>query len=511
MKTTFKKGLRRLAPLVVVTMLVGCSSDGGSAASAWPTMPQAQAASNSTPFMQRASALPTDVPEVHPFDDGTTDTAEENPIARLVDSGAPAKHPLENFYRALEAIENQAHDARPVRITQIGDSHTASDTFTGPLRTLLQDRFGDAGRGYLYAGTPWSSYRQADASYSMSSGWNGGVGIRGGAEQFSFGGARVVTSRNNEWIERAPCKRCVHGKLSEIHLVSYLAEPEGGSFEVKINGLSVATIDTSSPTREVRTWRHETPSQENTLRVETRGAKRVTLFGISQTRKSPGVVLDSVGINGAMARHFLAMNDRYSVAELSAMETDLFIFAFGANESVSSQYSVERPQEQTLLLLQKLDNYRHEAMTLLARWRQASPNAECLVLLPPDIRTRGDEPCVNYRFDDERLSGSRCVAQPPSNFAGLLNALRYAALSSGCAVWDQQHAMGGAGSIDVWHQVRLASADGVHLSASGYSALAHGFFQDLMTNWSAWRSGIHDPLSTGVIHPSLATSAREVQ
>src|SRR5699024_5668170 len=62
---------------------------------------------------------------------------------------AKAAHPLAHFYQGLARLEDDPKNPAIVRITQIGDSHTASDTFTGPLRHALQKRFGDGGRGYL--------------------------------------------------------------------------------------------------------------------------------------------------------------------------------------------------------------------------------------------------------------------------------------------------------------------------------------------------------------------------
>ena len=43
----------------------------------------------------------------------------------------------------------------PVVILQIGDSHTANDSFSGRMRELFQARFGDAGRGVLPPGVPY--------------------------------------------------------------------------------------------------------------------------------------------------------------------------------------------------------------------------------------------------------------------------------------------------------------------------------------------------------------------
>ena len=59
--------------------------------------------------------------------------------------------PLLPLYRELAFNPN-------VAILQIGDSHTANDSFSGRMRELFQARFGDAGRGVLPPGVPNAGY-----------------------------------------------------------------------------------------------------------------------------------------------------------------------------------------------------------------------------------------------------------------------------------------------------------------------------------------------------------------
>ena len=68
----------------------------------------------------------------------------------------------------------------------------------------------------------------------------------------------------------------------------------------------------------------------------------------------------------------------------------------------------------------------------------------------------------------------------------------------GCATWDQQTAMGGPGSIDVWahHTPSLASSGGIHLRMRGYRALASGLFEDLMHAYDGWTHGEGGALTT---------------
>lgn len=424
-----------------------------------------------------------------------------------------APHALERTYARLLAIdEGRALDDGPlrVRITQLGDSHTASDTFTGPARALLQERFGAAGRGYLYAGTPWSSYAQRAARYSMSEEWSGGVGIRGGAAGFSLGGARIYAERAGAWMERGPCDRCKDGTAADRITLHYLQQPGGGSFRVLVDGVQVAEVQTHADEESLAVLTFSSDADASTLRVETLDEGRVTLFGSSfEDTDTPGVIYDSLGINGAQLRHFLGFNEAFSHDELLSLQPDLLILAFGANEAMSSRYQVRDPRNQALELLQKLEAYRDEVLTLIARYKAAAPDAECLVMLPPDMLARDSDICHERSFESELLTGTRCVQQPPYNYPGIINAQRFAAMSAGCAVWDQQQAMGGEGAIDIWRELRLAARDGVHLSTSGYTALAERFAQDLIENYEAWRDGDVRPLPTTIIFPELATSARK--
>lgn len=55
---------------------------------------------------------------------------------------------IENFYTKLKQLEENKD--WKIRITHLGDSHIQADFFTGQVRTLLQDKFGNAGLGFSF-------------------------------------------------------------------------------------------------------------------------------------------------------------------------------------------------------------------------------------------------------------------------------------------------------------------------------------------------------------------------
>ncbi len=68
-----------------------------------------------------------------------------------------AAHNMDHFYQALFNLE-QGDRSAVVRILHYGDSPTTADLITADARELLQQRFGDAGHGFLLIAQPWAWY-----------------------------------------------------------------------------------------------------------------------------------------------------------------------------------------------------------------------------------------------------------------------------------------------------------------------------------------------------------------
>src|SRR5260370_40249979 len=78
-------------------------------------------------------------------------------VFQKVASGADI--PVENAAALIPFFEQLYRHQKgempgPLRILHYGDSHTAADEWTGDLRAHFQEKFGDGGAGYSYAGRP---------------------------------------------------------------------------------------------------------------------------------------------------------------------------------------------------------------------------------------------------------------------------------------------------------------------------------------------------------------------
>ena len=64
---------------------------------------------------------------------------------------------MNHFYAALARTE-QKQPGAITRISHFGDSPISGDLISGEARTLLQEKFGDSGHGFIFISKPWDFY-----------------------------------------------------------------------------------------------------------------------------------------------------------------------------------------------------------------------------------------------------------------------------------------------------------------------------------------------------------------
>src|ERR1700678_1667798 len=123
------------------------------------------------------------------------------------------------FEQLLRLANGQSHD--PVHILHFGDSHTAADEWTGGLRDLFQQRFGDGGSGFSVAGHPFAGYRRFDARSSATAGWQSeGMRTGNGDGYYGLGGISIAASTPGQMVTvNTDCERIE---------IDYLQQPGGG-------------------------------------------------------------------------------------------------------------------------------------------------------------------------------------------------------------------------------------------------------------------------------------------
>jgi len=350
-------------------------------------------------------------------------------------AGEPA---LSRLHAALKDLAKGSRKEH-VRILWFGDSHGQADFWTGALRDMLQKRFGKAGPGFVHLG--WKAYRHDGVKLSTEGKWaigpkqpaassrtgDGVFGLGGVVTHGELGGGRARVQVTDEALT---------GRLSWD--LCYRLRSKDDELRVTL-GTRPATTLRPTATEPVGSIQHLVVVSEgrDTLAVTpTRGNPEICGVVIeADPSERAGVVLDTLGINGARLGTPLAWEEAQFGAELVRRKPSLVIIEYGTNESGDYKPKTEK--------------YTERLVKLVERIRKYAPDTDCLALAPTDrADTRDRTPLVR-------------------------DAIRAGAEQAGCSFWDTYTVMGGEGSITAWaaEATPRASGDGVHLTPRGYRAL----------------------------------------
>jgi lysophospholipase L1-like esterase len=405
---------------------------------------------------------------------GTPGSAQSYALSEFAESvGAkvqavedPSGHAMDTFWASLARSEKGQAGAI-TRVAHYGDSLLVSDLVSSTLRKKFQARFGDAGHGFILIAKPWEWYHHEGINHSSSAGWrmNRIVNPRISDEMYGYGGA---TFRSNAGGTKASFstlkpdprwkgdpKEDIGHRASRID-VHYLEEPQGGAFDIFIDGKKVKTIDTKAAAKRYGVASASVDDGEHAFEVRVVGGQEIRLFGVAVERDTPGVVWDALGMNGARARLLDVQDDAHWAQALKARNPALVVLEYGANESGDTGLSWEK--------------YETALEKVLRQVRVALPQSSCLVMGAMDRAGAG-------------AGGMDTRPIIPK----LVEAQQKVAFKVGCAFWNSYEAMGGSGSMGRWTRTkpRLASGDLTHPSPAGGQLIGELLFGALMTGYQA--------------------------
>lgn len=356
---------------------------------------------------------------------------------------------LARFYAALRGLEEKTRKTH-VRVFWMGDSHAAADFWSGALRDGLQSRFGNAGPGFLHLG--YKDYRHDGVKITIDGKWRmrpkkpagvktdgdglvglGGI-LMGGYRDVPRAHVAVTSSLKAESLTYDFCYRLkkhddtidvdAGGQRSTLRATE--AEPAGSLRHALLKGALPGEF-TARPT-------NGTPDFCG-VAIETDPAE------------APGVVLDTLGINGARYKTALSWDEKGWEAEVSRRPPDLVVLEYGTNEAGDGSPAYTQTGEGVDALLKRI--------------RAVAPETDCVVVSATD---RADA--------EEHL--------PPMNAS-----LAEAAKRGGCFFFDAYTVLGGKGSTSKMRDEAepRAQKDGIHLTIRGYRELGRKMFDALMKGY----------------------------
>jgi lysophospholipase L1-like esterase len=246
-----------------------------------------------------------------------------------------------------------------------------------------------------------------------------------------------------------------HGSIE----LAYLVQPGGGSITVTAGETVLGEIGTDGPVTASGYATFALPPGAQTVEIQVTSGY-VRLFGIRFDKPGPGIVYNSLGLNGAHVTVLSrAIREHHLAEQLRHYAPDLVIVNYGTNESIYSEY-VER-------------ELARELKEALRRVRAAAPKASILVMSPMD---RGE------RQEDGE------IGTPPA-LERLIAIEEAVSRESDCAFFNTFRAMGGHGTMGRWYhaQPRLVGGDFIHPTPAGASIVGRLLAHSLMTGYNRYK------------------------
>jgi lysophospholipase L1-like esterase len=216
------------------------------------------------------------------------------------------------------------------------------------------------------------------------------------------------------------------------------------------------------------------PLGPHQIEVRPKGNGPVLLFGVALDRDGSGVVMDTLGINGAREAYQLAWDPRLFADHLTRRDPDLVVLSYGTNAVGDDDDPIQ--------------DFEARLDLVVNRVRSLVPDASCLYIGPSDrpIRVRIEDPDPTVKPKRRGKPPTKFVFYPRSRQAQVIDAQRRVAHRYGCGYWDWEHAMGGSLSMVQWANAepKLGTSDYVHLTRAGYQRVADLFWDALMSGYA---------------------------
>jgi hypothetical protein len=362
----------------------------------------------------------------------------QSTIARGTFVGIENDSALEHFHQALTRLEAGQDQDGKVRILMYGASHAQADIYPGYLRVYLQSRFGDGGQGFVLLGQVNRWYRTLDttARHRRLTVLHARYRLEVEEEPLGLFGAALVGKTADAFGEITTSRHSANTRFE----VQYLVQPEGGDFRVQLDGHTIARIATRADTPAPAYHVFEATPGQHVVRVQLDGQGPVRLFGIVAETAKPGIVVDTLAINGSQLPSHLRWHERFWAEAVRHRHPDLVTFDYGTNEVMDPSYSLPR--------------YERQLRAVLGRLRTAVPHVSCLLIAP---------------FDLPKAQGRHWITHP--RLLEVIDVQRRVSQEFSCGLWNGHAFMGGSGSFQRWVTAKppLASVDHIHLTPLGYA------------------------------------------
>lgn len=381
------------------------------------------------------------------------------------------KH-LKPVFDCLKALE--AGKDTVLSIVHLGDSHVQAGHLSGRMMRLLQQQFGNAGRGWI-APFKLSRTNEPDDYFLRSTArdWVAGR-ITQRQKKTPIGpggiGIRTMSASVNLDVVIAPNNGAGYEFNQAVLYRGDKSTPMLPAGPLKDSVTTSRNTDLLAPRLLMDTFRitgqtdllqlHSTRRKPGTDILLPASSFSNIYYGFNLTNGCSGVLYHAVGVNGAM---FVNYTDPDFMPRLALLKPDLLIVSLGTNESFGTRFT-ER-------------EFRSQIHAFLLMVKKYMPNTTLLLTTPAECYKR------------IRVNKQRTYVRN-SNTAKAAAAIVKQAEQEGIACWDLFAATGGKDSSEKWHKGSYLGRDRIHFTREGYYKQADLFFLSWMNSYKSQKNEV---------------------
>lgn len=351
----------------------------------------------------------------------------------------------------------------PVRILLIGDSHIQGDAGTGVVRHILQQRFGNAGRGFVAPLKLIGSNQPRDYRItSTTPGWRTArLMKKPWASDMLFTGTSATPPAGNFNLTVEVIPSPGPRPYSEVRIFYGGATPAVTSVTDE-SGRDVEFYTDSSADGALY-LSLDRLLEKCTINFHTPGKTQIGGLQLLHNNDG-GVEFSTIGNNGAAFGSYLGLGTGKGVAQ---MEPELVILAMGTNDAWGNMTDAQ--------FLGSVDR-------LVSEIKAAVPGVKIMLTTPAEAQKRSTRAvrgkATRTRKGKKRRRRTRYVTTyaPNRNVGHFSELIKRYGREHSIPVYDFHTVAGGDGSSTRWVGAGLFGGDRVHLSWPGYTLMGqlHG-------------------------------------
>ena len=367
----------------------------------------------------------------------------------------------DSLFRKLSGRLQGPALGRPLRVLQIGDSHSANGFFAAELAARIAPSGGIAPsfhapyhRGLLMGRMEFSpGWERSTWLQPVDNGSNGPSGTAA-ITRLASASVRLMLSA------AAP---------RGSRVTFWWSAPEGTRAAIRVDGgaplpVRVGRADANVPMAHLTIGLPEGAKQISLEGIQSVRGEAVRFFGASVDRRDAPLTYDVLGLGGATHAHALLRQAGALSQFLDERAPDVLLVWFGTNSVVDPRIDEGR--------------FTREYGALVDSLRAHAPLAQIVLIGPPDF-ARPDVPCRSLDPCAMRSGGCYPVSHP--NVPIVRDLIKAVAASRGAVFFDVYRSQGKRGGMLRGHCAipPTVQRDLVHMTEAGYRGLAQVFWSAL--------------------------------